>query len=116
MSDPVEMNSLIPVSVPFGDGSAWIGKNMFIRTVTHYAVGRFERVEVIGGVTPFVVLSDAAWIANTGRLGQALGTPDALSETEPFPSGTCLYVNLTAAVGFIQYMHPIECYRNPKPR
>ena len=44
-----------------------IGKNYFVQTVTHYYTGKL--VKVFPGE---LVLSAAAWIADTGRLTQAL--------------------------------------------
>ena len=57
---------------PFVVGSAYL-----IRTVTHYWTGRVIRV-----VGDFLVLEDAAWIADTGRYSAAK-TADALNEIEP---------------------------------
>lgn len=55
-----------------------IGKNYFIRTVTHYLTGKVVMV------TPQeIVLQDAAWIADTGRFHDFIKT-GALSEVEPF--------------------------------
>lgn len=57
---------------PFVVGDAYL-----IRTVTNYWTGRVERV-----VGDFLVLSDAAWIADTGRYSEA--TDEAhLKEIEP---------------------------------
>lgn len=57
---------------PFTPGSAYL-----IRTVTHYWVGRVDKV-----VGDFLVLGDASWVADTGRYGEAT-TADALNEVEP---------------------------------
>ena len=57
---------------PFKVGDAYL-----IRTVTNYWTGRVEKV--VGG---FLVLADAAWIADTGRYSEA--TDEAhLKEVEP---------------------------------
>ena len=58
-----------------------VGKNYFIRTVTHYYTGRLVRV-----TAQELVLTDAAWIADTGRFTQALAQGE-LAEVEPFPVG-----------------------------
>lgn len=58
-----------------------LGKNYFIRTVTHYYTGRLVRV-----TAQELVLEDAAWIADTGRFAKALEDGE-LSEVEPFPVG-----------------------------
>lgn len=58
-----------------------IGENYLIRTVTMIDTGR------VVAVTPqFVVLEDAAWIADTGRFADALSSA-TFSEVEPFPDG-----------------------------
>jgi len=62
-------------------GNLMVGRNVFIRTVTHYYTGK------IGAVTKHsVVLTDAAWVADTGRFGEALAT-GVLFEVEPYPDG-----------------------------
>lgn len=55
-----------------------VGQNYFIRTVTHYYTGKLEKV-----TAKELVLSDAAWIADTGRFHDALKT-GKLNEIEPF--------------------------------
>ena len=58
-----------------------IGKNYFIRTVTHHHTGRLVEV------TPTeLVLEDAAWIADSGRFSNALKSC-SFDEVEPFPTG-----------------------------
>ncbi len=56
-----------------------VGKNYFIRTVTHYYTGKLVQV-----TRQELVLEDACWIADTGRFAEALST-GKLNETEPFP-------------------------------
>lgn len=57
-----------------------VGKSYFIRTVTHYYTGRIEKV-----TNKEIILSDAAWIPDTGRFHDALRTGN-LNEVEPFES------------------------------
>jgi hypothetical protein len=58
-----------------------IGKNYLIRTVTMIDTGR------IVAVTPqWIVLEDAAWIADTGRFSDAVKSVK-FNEVEPFPAG-----------------------------
>jgi len=57
-----------------------IGNKVLIRTVTHYHVGRIVLL-----AADEVVLEDAAWIADTGRLHTAL-TMGTLDEVEPYPN------------------------------
>lgn len=74
------------IAAMFGNKSASenpykIGANYFIRTVTHHHTGRL--VQVTGQE---LVLEDACWIADDGRLHDALKTC-TFNEVEPFPSG-----------------------------
>lgn len=57
-----------------------IGKNHFIRTVTHHFTGKL--VEVYPTELVFV---DVAWIADSGRFAQAMATGE-MGEVEPYPS------------------------------
>ena len=54
-----------------------LGKAYLIRTVTYFWTGRVVRV-----YPQFMVLEDAAWIADTGRYSDA-STEEALEEVEP---------------------------------
>ena len=55
-----------------------VGKNYFIRTVTHHYTGKLVKV------TPKeLVLEDAAWIADDGRFMNAL-KEGKINEIEPF--------------------------------
>lgn len=57
-----------------------VGNKVLIRTVTHYHTGR------ISLLTPTeIVLTEAAWIADTGRFNTAL-VGSMANEVEPFPS------------------------------
>lgn len=55
-----------------------VGRAVLVRTVTMYYTGRISLVKASE-----VVLSDAAWIADTGRFHNAL-RDGTLSEIEPF--------------------------------
>lgn len=57
---------------------------VFIRTVTFYYTG-----EVVSVTDKFVVLKDAAWIADTGRFATALNS-GVLNEVEPFPENVAI--------------------------
>ena len=57
-----------------------IGENYFIRTVTHHHTGKLVAV-----TTGELVLENAAWIADDGRLTEALKTGN-FSEVEMFPA------------------------------
>lgn len=56
----------------------FIGRNVFIRTVTYHYIGKVEKV-----IGDFVELSTAAWIADSGRFANALEKAD-FSEVEPY--------------------------------
>jgi len=58
-----------------------IGKNYFIRTVTHHFTGKLVKV-----TSKELVLEDAAWIADDGRFHEAI-RDGKLNEVEPFPDG-----------------------------
>ena len=63
-----------PVSHPWE-----VGKNYFIRTVTHHLTGKLVQV-----FPTELVLMDAAWIADDGKFSEAIKT-ETFSEVEPFP-------------------------------
>ena len=55
-----------------------VGENYFLRTVTLYYTGKLKAV-----YPDCIVLSDAAWIADTGRFHQFL-KDGLVNEVEPF--------------------------------
>ena len=55
-----------------------VGNAVLLRTVTHYYTGRVALLD-----ERTVVLTDAAWIADTGRWNRAL-TTGTFGEVEPF--------------------------------
>jgi hypothetical protein len=88
VADLMELRGLfgglpMPRELPAGrDDSAWeIGKNYLIRTVTMIDTGRLVAIN-----ERWIVLEDAAWIADTGRFSDALVSGD-FGEVEPFPEG-----------------------------
>ena len=66
----------------------YLGKNVFIRTVTHHYTGNVTSVDSLS-----LTLKDAAWIADDGRLNESLKNPDNFEEVEPFfnPMSVNLY-------------------------
>ena len=90
--DSLTIGELRDISKLLGLGSAAqscdspynIGKNYFIRTVTHHHTGRLVQV-----TQQELVLEDAAWIADDGRLTDALRTGN-FNEVEMFPKGRVL--------------------------
>ena len=84
-------------SPPNNDADIWeVGKNYFIRTVTHIQTGRLVAV----GPTE-LVLTDAAWIADTGRFANALKTCE-FGEVEPFPEGVNVIIGRGAIIDAVQ--------------
>lgn len=76
-----------------------IGEKYFIRTVTHYMVGKLE--EIKGG---FLIFSSSSWIADTGRFNEFLKTGEA-SEVEPVKG---LYrVAIGAIVDAFEFNHTL---------
>jgi hypothetical protein len=63
-----------------------IGKNIFIRTVTHHLTGRLVAVHA-----QELVLEDASWIADDGRFAEAMES-GKFGEVEPYPSGCQVFV------------------------
>jgi hypothetical protein len=76
-----------------------IGKSVLIRTVTHYFTGRVALVK-----NGEVVLTEAAWIADTGRFHNAL-RDGILNEVEPFPGPVS--VNRAAIIDVTAWTHKL---------
>lgn len=64
-----------------GSGHWKVGKNYFIRTVTHHYTGKLISVAHME-----LVLEQAAWIADDGRFHEALKN-EKFAEVEPYPDG-----------------------------
>ena len=76
-----EIKELLKGIVPSGGSHSFeIGKSYLIRTVTMFHVGRLTAV-----TDTDLVLSDASWVADTGRFSDAIRTGN-LNEIEPFES------------------------------
>lgn len=78
-----------------------VGKNYFIRTVTHHLTGKLLKV-----TSKELVLEDAAWIADDGRFHDALKTGN-FSEIEPFPAGQEVIVGRGSLIDAIVWLHPL---------
>ena len=70
--------SIEPSNVESGYGK-YLGKNVFIRTVTHHYTGNVTHIDNLS-----LTLEDAAWIPDDGRLSESLKNPDKFEEVEPF--------------------------------
>jgi agmatine/peptidylarginine deiminase len=76
-----------------------VGDSYFIRTVTYFATGRVKAI--IGN---FLVLEEAAWIADTGRFRDAI-VKGILSEVEPVDVN--MYVNLNSITDAFDWKHKL---------
>jgi hypothetical protein len=76
-----------------------VGRNVFVRTVTHHHTGRLAAVD-----QQFLTLDDAAWIADDGRFSDALAN-GTLNEVEPFP-GRC-YVSVGSLIDVCEWTHDL---------
>jgi len=66
----------------YATGVLWeIGESVFIRTVTYHLTGRIDHVIKENNQT-WLVLGNAAWVADSGRFKQAIETGE-LNEVEP---------------------------------
>ena len=77
-----------------------VGRKVFIRTVTHYYTGMVSLV-----TKEEVVLTEAAWVADTGRFAEALRT-GSLTEVEPYPDGP-VSINRGAIVDVSVWAHDL---------
>ena len=75
-----------------------IGEKYLVRTVTYFSLGQLERIE-----GDFLVLSQASWVADTGRFTQAL-EKGSLSEIEI--TGEC-FVNINSIVDAFPWKHAL---------
>lgn len=77
------------------------GEKYFIRTVTHYYTGRLVKV-----TDKELVLLDAAWIADTGRLAEFLSKGVA-NEVEPYPDGCEVKINRDSIIDGSDWPHAL---------
>ena len=82
-----------------------VGKNVLVRTVTHYYTGFLAAI-----IDGFLVLDDAAWIPDTGQWSNALLTGH-LTEVEPYPATA--YVAFGSVVDLSVWGHDLP--RTVKP-
>lgn len=76
-----------------------VGKKYFIRTVTYHVTGQ---VKAIKG--EFLVLKDAAWIADSGRFREAI-MKGVLYEVEPVEVD--MYVNIASITDAFVWKHKL---------
>ena len=73
-----------------------IGGNYQLRTVTHIITGRIESVG-----PQEIVVSSAAWIADTGRYSQAVAAGE-YDEVEPYPDDRLVIVGRQSIVDSVE--------------
>jgi hypothetical protein len=77
------------------------GKKYFIRTVAFYYTG-----ELIGQTDTELVLSQAAWIADTGRFHEAMES-GKFSEIEPYPDDMKVIVSRASIIDACEWPHDL---------
>jgi hypothetical protein len=87
-------NTGSPSALPFE-----IGEKYYFRTVTHHQTGRVKAI-----IGKFVVLEDAAWIADSGRWKDAIES-GRLSEVEPVEVE--VYVNTDSLIDAYEWEHEL---------
>jgi hypothetical protein len=83
------------------DVTSWsnlVGRKLFIRTVTYHLVGK---VTAVAG--NLIELSDASWVADSGRFSVAIKT-GTLSEVEPVGQA---WVNANAVTDIFPWVHAL---------
>ena len=89
----------VPADSIAADYDGELPGHVFIRTVTMHYVGR-----IIADDARFLILGDASWVADSGRLGEALAT-GKLAETEKFPDP--VFINPDTIVDVTAWNHPL---------
>lgn len=99
---PRNPNTGEPVLPDMSHDDHWeIGKNYFIRTVTHIDVGT-----LIGVTDKELILKDASWVADTGRYQQAIADGQ-LEEVEPYPDDEKVLVGRSALIDAVIWRHKL---------
>lgn len=75
--------------------------NVIIRTVTHYFTGH-----VVGETSQWLLIDQAAWIADTGRWANALKS-GKLNEVEPYPEEAVIRVGIGAIIDIAPWGHAL---------
>lgn len=85
-------------SFEFNDIDDFIGKKLFIRTVTYHMTGKVK-----ARIGNFFHLTDAAWIADSGRFMDAIKF-GKLSEVEPVGEAM---ININSVVDMFVWNHEL---------
>ena len=75
-----------------------VGESFFFRTVTYHMVGKVKKM-----VGRFAYLTDASWIADSGRFMGAI-KDGTLNEVEPVGPA---FINLDTVVDFFPWKHSL---------
>ena len=89
-----------PASTAIAEHAYPVGEAVFIRTVTMHYTGRLVRV-----TAGELVLTDAAWIADSGRFHTALAK-GTLNEVEPYPDGEVI-VSRDGVIDVSRWLHAL---------
>ena len=81
------------------DSAYKIGEKYFIRTATYHCVGM-----LVEKTQNELVLKNASWIADSGRLNNALKT-GVFDEIEPFPNA--IIVNINGIIDATIFLHDL---------
>ena len=76
-----------------------IGKAYFIRTATYHCTGKIKQIK-----GQFLILEDAAWIADSGRFNKAINDGE-LDEVEPV--NVDMGVNIESIIDFFEWKHDL---------
>ena len=76
-----------------------IGEKWFFRTVTYHMVGKVKKM-----VGKFACLTEASWIADSGRFMNAI-KDGTLDEVEPVGDA---FINLDTVVDFFPWKHSLD--------
>ncbi len=76
-----------------------IGKAYFIRTITYFMTGRVK--DIVG---QFLILEEAAWIADTGRFSDAM-SKGIMNEVEPVEGE--MFVNTNSITDAFPWGHKL---------
>jgi hypothetical protein len=87
------------IEVDVSDMDDFIGKKLFIRTVTYHLIGKVSK-----RVGKFLELEGAVWVADSGRFMNAL-KDGTLNEVEPCTVPT--WVNIDSIVDMFIWKHAL---------
>lgn len=79
----------------------WVGKQVFIRTVTYFYVGELVSADMFS-----LVLKKAAWIPDTGRFNEAMAT-GKFDVVEPYPETKLVLVSRGGIIDMNEYDFPL---------